>query len=225
MSSHVYSTRISRIMTETMKEAVVFMGLKLKQSPSVNMKGTKCIHDLTIHRSTVLKKLGWNVFLKILRPKFKVSWRIEFYENVNQREESQKVKSSVADPGMFIPDPDFYPSWFPDPRSRILDPKTATKERGEEKKLSYIFWSHKCHKIENYFNFEMLKKIFLACFQKFNLSLSSPRSALQRQNTEISKQIFPEKEYRTQSQFPHSCVCERFIYSHHRSAYSAGGNM
>jgi hypothetical protein len=27
---------------------------------------------------------------------------------------------------MFIPDPDFYPS-------RIPDPKTATKERGEEK--------------------------------------------------------------------------------------------
>jgi hypothetical protein len=28
-----------------------------------------------------------------------------------------------------------------------------------------------------------------------------------------------------QSQFPHSCVCERFIYSHDQSAYSAGGNM
>ncbi len=29
----------------------------------------------------------------------------------------------------------------------------------------------------------------------------------------------------SQSQFPHSCVCERFIYSQDRSAYSAGGNM
>jgi hypothetical protein len=28
-----------------------------------------------------------------------------------------------------------------------------------------------------------------------------------------------------QSQFPHSCVCERFIYSNHQSAYSAAGNM
>ncbi len=28
---------------------------------------------------------------------------------------------------------------------------------------------------------------------------------------------------RPQSQFPHSCVCERFIYSHDRSAYSAAG--
>jgi hypothetical protein len=28
-----------------------------------------------------------------------------------------------------------------------------------------------------------------------------------------------------QSQFPHSCVCERIIYSHDGSACSAGGNM
>ncbi len=28
---------------------------------------------------------------------------------------------------------------------------------------------------------------------------------------------------RPQSQFPHSCVCERFTYSHDRSAYSAAG--
>ncbi len=29
----------------------------------------------------------------------------------------------------------------------------------------------------------------------------------------------------SQSQFPPSCVCERFIYSHNRPGYSAGGNM
>ncbi len=28
-----------------------------------------------------------------------------------------------------------------------------------------------------------------------------------------------------ESQFPHSCVCERIIYSHDGSAFSAGGNM
>ena len=28
-----------------------------------------------------------------------------------------------------------------------------------------------------------------------------------------------------QSQFPHSCVCERIIYSHDGSAFSAEGNM
>ncbi len=30
---------------------------------------------------------------------------------------------------------------------------------------------------------------------------------------------------RPHSKITHSCVCERFIYSHHRSAYSAAGNM
>jgi hypothetical protein len=37
-------------------------------------------------------------------------------------------RPSVADPGCLsrIPDPDFYPS-------RILDPKTGRKERGEKK--------------------------------------------------------------------------------------------
>jgi hypothetical protein len=41
--------------------------------------------------------------------------------------------SSVADPGCLsrIPDPDFYPS-------RIPDPKTAKKEKGEKKLLSYF---------------------------------------------------------------------------------------
>jgi hypothetical protein len=41
---------------------------------------------------------------------------------------------SVADPGCLsrIPDPDFYPS-------RIPDPKTATKERGEKNLMSYVF--------------------------------------------------------------------------------------
>ena len=51
------------------------------------------------------------------------------------------------------------------------------------------------------------------------------RYTLQRQNAENLKQIFPEKEYRGLSQFPHSCVCEPIIYSHDGSAFSAGGNM
>ncbi len=53
-------------------------------------------------------------------------------------------------------------------------------------------------------------------------------STLQRTNTGNWKQIFPKKKIaRPQSQFSHSCVCERFtrMYSQHRSAYFAAGNM
>jgi hypothetical protein len=44
-----------------------------------------------------------------------------------------KQEASVADPECLsrIPDPDFYPSWIP-------DPKTASKERGEKNLLSYL---------------------------------------------------------------------------------------
>jgi len=51
----------------------------------------------------------------------------------------------VADPGCFsrIPDPDFYPSRISDPGSRIPDPKTATKERGEKKFVVIIFYAAK----------------------------------------------------------------------------------
>jgi hypothetical protein len=67
--------------------------------------------------------------------------------------------------GMFIPDPDFYPSRIPDPRSRIPDPKQQQK-RGVKKNLSYFLCSHKFHKNENYFSFEVLKKKIWANFQR-----------------------------------------------------------
>jgi hypothetical protein len=65
--------------------------------------------------------------------------------------------------------------------SRIPDPKTAAKERGEQICCHTFFCSHKFHKIENYFIFEMLKKNFLASFQRIfnflpqNLLLSSQK--------------------------------------------------
>jgi hypothetical protein len=43
-------------------------------------------------------------------------------------------------PGSRIPDPDFYPSRIPDLGSRIPDPKTATKERGEKKFVVISFY-------------------------------------------------------------------------------------
>ncbi len=61
---------------------------------------------------------------------------------------------------MFIPDPDFFPS-------RIPDPKTATKERGDNKFVVIPFFcSHKFHKIEHYFIFEMLMIKIGANFQR-----------------------------------------------------------
>ncbi len=68
--------------------------------------------------------------------------------------------------GMFIPDPG---SWFlpiPDPGSRIPDPKTATKERGEKNFCHTFLCSHKFHKIVNYFSFEVLKEKIWANFQR-----------------------------------------------------------
>jgi hypothetical protein len=64
---------------------------------------------------------------------------------------------------MFIPDPG---SRIPDLGSRIPDPKTSTKERGEKNCCLTFFCSHKFHKIENYFIFEMLKKKIWPSFQR-----------------------------------------------------------
>jgi hypothetical protein len=53
-----------------------------------------------------------------------------------------KIFNNVADPGCLsrIPDPDFYPSRIPDPGSRIPDPKTGRKERGEKKTFVKLFF-------------------------------------------------------------------------------------
>ena len=56
---------------------------------------------------------------------------------------------------------------FTHPGSRIPDPKTAIKERGEKKLVVISFFcGHKFYKIENYFIFEMPKKKIWANFQR-----------------------------------------------------------
>jgi hypothetical protein len=61
---------------------------------------------------------------------------------------------------MFIQDPDCYPS-------RIPDPKTATKERGEKKlDVKPFYVATKFNKIVNYFSFEVLKKKFGPIFKE-----------------------------------------------------------
>jgi hypothetical protein len=84
------------------------------------------------------------------------------------------VSTSVADPGCL--------SRIPDPGSRIPDPKTATKERGERKLVVIPFFcSQKFHKIVKYFSFEMLKKKVWSIFKELSnflpkkLSLSSQK--------------------------------------------------
>jgi hypothetical protein len=102
--------------------------------------------------------------------------------------------------GMLIPDSRIlifvHPgSQNPDLGSRIPDPKTAT---GMIKNLlSYLFGSHKYHKIENYINFELVKKkiwanlnlqrILELSTQKIVIKLSKiwvldPRSGIQKKN-------------------------------------------
>ncbi len=63
--------------------------------------------------------------------------------------------------GMFsrISDTDFYPS-------RIPDPKTATKEGWKQIFYHTFLCSHKFHKIENYFSFEVQKKKFGPIFKE-----------------------------------------------------------
>jgi hypothetical protein len=71
---------------------------------------------------------------------------------------------------MFIPDPDFYPSRISDPGS-----KNSNKRAGWKKICCHTFLcSHKFHKIENYFSFEVLKKKILANFQRI-IELFTPK--------------------------------------------------
>jgi hypothetical protein len=53
---------------------------------------------------------------------------------------------------MVIRDPDFYPSWIPDP--------TTEPKEGENFFCPTIFYSHKYKKIVNILNFEQLKEFF-----------------------------------------------------------------
>ncbi len=59
--------------------------------------------------------------------------------------------------GMFIPDPDFYPS-------RIS--KNSNKREGGKNCCYTFLCSHKFHKIAHYFSFDVLKKKIWANFQR-----------------------------------------------------------
>jgi hypothetical protein len=74
---------------------------------------------------------------------------------------------------MFIPDPDFYPS-------RIPDPKTTTKERGEKKLVVILFLQPQIS--QNRANFQRIIELFT---QKIVTMLSKiwvwdPRSGIRK---------------------------------------------
>ncbi len=57
--------------------------------------------------------------------------------------------------------------------------------------------------------------------QKINSKLYTAKTKCRKFETNIPRKGMSGP----QSQFPHLCVCERIIYSHGGSAFSAGGNM
>ncbi len=105
--------------------------------------------------------------------------------------ETQSPDKQCCGSGMFIPDPDFYPS-------RIPDPKTGKKKREGWKNICChtFFCSHKFHNIVNYFIFEMLKKKIRANFQRIiellsiKMTLSSQKKWVWDSGSEIRE---PEK--------------------------------
>jgi hypothetical protein len=56
------------------------------------------------------------------------------------------------------------------------------------------------------------------------LKIGPVYTARKNQYRKFETNIPREGIARPQSQFPHSCICERFIYCHDRSAYSAAWN-
>jgi hypothetical protein len=62
---------------------------------------------------------------------------------------------------MFIPVPESRYLSIPDPGY-----KKQQQERGEKNLLAYLFCSHRYPKIENYLNFELVKKKKLGHFTK-----------------------------------------------------------
>jgi hypothetical protein len=84
--------------------------------------------------------------------------------------------------GMFIPDPDFYPSWIPDLGSRISDPgsKNINKRDGWKKFVIILFFLVtnftklnlilllKCWRKKNWANFQRIIEVFT---QKFFIKL------------------------------------------------------
>ncbi len=62
----------------------------------------------------------------------------------------------------------FNPVGFPITDKSLLGSKNSNKREGGKNLLSYLFCSHKSHKIKNYINFELMKN-FLANLQRIRI--------------------------------------------------------
>ncbi len=88
---------------------------------------------------------------------------------------------------MFIPDPG---SWFLPIRIPDLLSQNSNKRKGEKNCCqTYLFCSHKFHKIENYFIFEMLKKKIWANFQRI-IEIFTQKLSLSPQNMSLGSGIW-----------------------------------
>ncbi len=127
----------------------------------VKVSGRKLVSSQTSYclvfypRFSVLQRLFMNrlefsCFLDFLYGFWKPEFSMVFCQSASRRDLNimeQSLESlfklmskQCCGSGMFIPDPG---SWFlpiPDPGSRIPDPKTATKERGEKKLVVIPFY-------------------------------------------------------------------------------------
>jgi hypothetical protein len=124
----------------------------------------------------------------------------------------------IPDPGSQISDPDFYPSRIPDPASRIPDLvsriQKQQQKRGVKKNLCHTFLcSHKFHKLEHYFSFEVLKKKIWANFHRI-IELFTPKIVTKLSKVWVwdpgSEIRDPEKTY-SESRIPDPGVKRHWI--------------
>jgi hypothetical protein len=119
---------------------------EMEQTDSVQILGTEPLQKVTSLEFFLIITDLLSAKLKGLMSKFLRGYKTN-------------ISTQCCGSGMFIPDPDFYPSRIPDSdpgsRTRIPDQKTAAKERGEKKLVVNFFCSHNFHIIENCFILEM----------------------------------------------------------------------
>ncbi len=104
-------------------------------------------------------------------------------------------------------------------RTNFLAPSIHCTEN-----LMYVFqemkhmndkWNHIQRYLIKYLNSK------LTSYHSFILLYHTAKTKCRKFETNIPRKGI----WGPQSQFPHSCICERIIYSHDGSAFSAGGNM